>query len=605
MATAAAAVGSTTTSTTEQGRRGTKRRRRSSRSSSSSSSSGVYGSLRLFVAGFLLLGGRRGDEGDWGGLLLAVTGQEYIDGGDVSMACDECDCRGSSDSGTIVVFENPATESLVAKVEGEYSEVVETSCGSSAILVGSTVYELSGVDFGGRSLGVADLSADDCAGDGVIPTAPSDADCYSGESPIDVEGSTGAELTFCHCKWNEGENVAKYATNVRASVKDYVDISVPDSGLVMCQDQGVFSQLVTVLADDSSFYYLFDLDVPGYESAEDLVVSSGPSSDAQALACSVDEEGDDDDDGEEEEEEEEEEVETPSPTTAVEEEPQTTPAPVTPEEAVEEVPVTTPAPSLQPDSSTAGQGATSSSTTAAPVEVDTPAPTPASRGLGTPAPSSAAVDAPPAPTQAPVAAAVPTLPPAPATAAPAAAAAATAAPAAAAAATLPPTPPAVTPGPTVVLYSETLAPLTEEELEQVACTWPLDGPCTTETLFSDINRGLGAYYDPGCSGAGCGVGDSGLCRTCYFNLTMGEEGNDDDVDMPDYPECPCCVMDEYDRSADRCVGATPSPAQGTGTEALETYSFEDKPLDMSGGEGFAVAALALFGLLTFLPLCTK
>ncbi|CAN0002661.1 unnamed protein product, partial [Ectocarpus sp. 8 AP-2014] len=164
-------------------------------------------------------------------------GQEYIDGGDVSMACDDCDCRGSSDSGTIVVFENPATESLVAKVEGEYSEVVETSCGSSAILVGSTVYELSGVDFGGRGLGVAELSADECAGDGVIPDAPSDADCYSGESPIDVEGSTGAELTFCHCKWKEGENVAKYATNVRASVKDYVDISVPDSGLVMCQDQ--------------------------------------------------------------------------------------------------------------------------------------------------------------------------------------------------------------------------------------------------------------------------------------------------------------------------------------------------------------------------------
>ncbi|CAM9907242.1 unnamed protein product, partial [Ectocarpus sp. 8 AP-2014] len=116
MAAAAAAVGSTTTSTTEQGSRGRKRRRRSSRSSSSSSSSssGVYGSLPLVVAGFLLLGvGRRGDEGGWGGLLLAVAGQEYIDGGDVSMACDDCDCRGSSDSGTIVVFENPATESLV------------------------------------------------------------------------------------------------------------------------------------------------------------------------------------------------------------------------------------------------------------------------------------------------------------------------------------------------------------------------------------------------------------------------------------------------------------------------------------------------------------
>lgn len=37
-----------------------------------------------------------------------------------------------------------------------------------------------------------------------------------------------------------------------------------------------------------------------------------------------------------------------------------------------------------------------------------------------------------------------------------------------------------------------------------------------------------------------------------MNITMGEEGSGDDVDMPDYPECPCCVMDEYDRSAERC-----------------------------------------------------
>ncbi|CAN0014977.1 unnamed protein product, partial [Ectocarpus fasciculatus] len=131
---ASAAAGSTTICITEpEGRRRRKRRRQNSSSSSSSSSRscmGVYGSLPLFLAGLLSLG-RRSDEGGWGGgLLLAVTGQDYIDGGDVSMTCDDCDCRGSSDDGTIVVFENPATESLVAKVEGEFSEVVETSCGS-------------------------------------------------------------------------------------------------------------------------------------------------------------------------------------------------------------------------------------------------------------------------------------------------------------------------------------------------------------------------------------------------------------------------------------------------------------------------------------------
>lgn len=46
-----------------------------------------------------------------------------------------------------------------------------------------------------------------------------------------------------------------------------------------------------------------------------------------------------------------------------------------------------------------------------------------------------------------------------------------------------------------------------------------------------------------------------MCRTCYFDIplfeeSLGEEGSGDDVvDIPDYPECPCCVMVEYGRSA--------------------------------------------------------
>lgn len=44
------------------------------------------------------------------------------------------------------------------------------------------------------------------------------------------------------------------------------------------------------------------------------------------------------------------------------------------------------------------------------------------------------------------------------------------------------------------------------ELEEVACTWPQEEPCTIHTLVAHINRGLGAYYDPNCTGDGCGAG---------------------------------------------------------------------------------------------------
>lgn len=32
---------------------------------------------------------------------------EYVDKGDVSMDCDDCECTGSSDDGDITVFDNP------------------------------------------------------------------------------------------------------------------------------------------------------------------------------------------------------------------------------------------------------------------------------------------------------------------------------------------------------------------------------------------------------------------------------------------------------------------------------------------------------------------
>ncbi len=43
-------------------------------------------------------------------------------------------------------------------MEGELTEVVETSCGKEVIAVDNTIFELSGVDFGDRELGVVNMS---------------------------------------------------------------------------------------------------------------------------------------------------------------------------------------------------------------------------------------------------------------------------------------------------------------------------------------------------------------------------------------------------------------------------------------------------------------
>lgn len=61
-------------------------------------------------------------------------------------------------------------------MDGEHSDIAETSCGTSVMAVGSTVYELSGDgDLGTRSLEAVDMSAgDECSITGV----PSTAECY-------------------------------------------------------------------------------------------------------------------------------------------------------------------------------------------------------------------------------------------------------------------------------------------------------------------------------------------------------------------------------------------------------------------------------------------
>lgn len=59
-------------------------------------------------------------------------------------------------------------------MNGGYSGVLETSCGSSAIAVGDTLYELSGVEFTERDRTVIDMSSADCE----EVTIAEPADCY-------------------------------------------------------------------------------------------------------------------------------------------------------------------------------------------------------------------------------------------------------------------------------------------------------------------------------------------------------------------------------------------------------------------------------------------
>lgn len=61
-----------------------------------------------------------------------------------------------------------------ALVDGGYTEVLETSCGSSVIAIGSTIYELSGIDLENRDLEVLTMSSDSCT----TANTPSSADCY-------------------------------------------------------------------------------------------------------------------------------------------------------------------------------------------------------------------------------------------------------------------------------------------------------------------------------------------------------------------------------------------------------------------------------------------
>lgn len=48
-------------------------------------------------------------------LVLGVTAQDLVNGGEVALACEVCECLGTSDDGTITVFQNPSSGDPVSK----------------------------------------------------------------------------------------------------------------------------------------------------------------------------------------------------------------------------------------------------------------------------------------------------------------------------------------------------------------------------------------------------------------------------------------------------------------------------------------------------------
>eukprot|EP00904_Undaria_pinnatifida_P009230 jgi/Undpi1/5437/HiC_scaffold_2.g00716.m1 len=99
--------------------------------------------------------------------------------------------------------------------------------------------------------------------------------------------------------------------------------------------------------------------------------------------------------------------------------------------------------------------------------------------------------------------------------------------------------------------------------------------------------------------------------------------NNPGVEVPDYVDCPCCVLEVYDRDTaanvhgPRCENLTPAPtsvtaepstaisANSSDQRSVEVLAFDDRGWKATSGEGVALAALGLFAALTFFPICSK
>ncbi|CAM9228968.1 unnamed protein product [Pylaiella littoralis] len=481
---------------------------------------------------------------------LLVTGgrsrvsAQFVDGGAVVLTCGNCECTGSSDDGSVAVFDNPSTEDRIVSVEGELSEISETSCGTSIFAVGSTIYELSGAaDLESRGLGVLDMFSDAC----VTADTPSTADCYtSPTATLSLDDGVTVDVTFNLGTWSSGgkfykskvATVVKGASSVAQEIEDF------------CDDNGFLSQLFSITVLSKTYKYNFEFALPGESTSSDLIVSGGAASSAGDFDCG------------------ELAGPTPSPLSRT---PSPTDAP-TPGPVAEVDSVVSPAPAVAKEPPTGVDSSTVAGATPAPLAV-------------TGAPGSVAISV------------APTLSPAGA-----------------------PTPAPSADDPT----TSTADSSTTDNVEDPGCKLPISNPCTQQTSIMKTNNGIGSYYDHECEFAdgeeplvGCSTDGSSLCRQCYFDTPLYVENNPDE-DVPEYPDCPCCVLEVYKLSeaanlnGTRCENVTPppvalteAPSTGGGQQGIEILAFDDAGWGMHGGEVAALAGLGLLTALTFFPFCSK
>ncbi|CAN0236433.1 unnamed protein product, partial [Ectocarpus fasciculatus] len=114
---------------------------------------------------------------------------------------------------------------------------------------------------------------------------------------------------------------------------------------------------------------------------------------------------------------------------------------------------------------------------------------------------------------------------------------------------------AVTPSPTTAVFVNITEAPSFEYGDEDACTLPESRPCTETTEFANTNEGIGDYYEPACelvegeeTPGGCNSDGGSLCRMCFFNTPLYVEKHPDE-DLPDFPDCPCCVLEFYEQDA--------------------------------------------------------
>ncbi|CAM9521637.1 unnamed protein product, partial [Scytosiphon promiscuus] len=206
---------------------------------------------------------------------------QWTDGGAVALTCDLCDCSGSSDDGTIVVFDNPSSGDRIVSVDGAHYGMLETTCGSSIIEVGGTIYELSGADdLENRDLEVLSMSpSPTCA----VEDVPTTADCYSAPTEtVSMSSELTINIDFSYATWNSGSKTL-YKSNFNSTINGAEDLEY--SYEQFCTTNGFLSQVFSVGVLDATYKYNFEFEIPGDPTSSDLSVEEAPSSQAGAFIC--------------------------------------------------------------------------------------------------------------------------------------------------------------------------------------------------------------------------------------------------------------------------------------------------------------------------------